>query len=748
MSSISWLPAWIVALFGSAAAAAPLVRVAPRLGPLLLALVPGAATVWFAGQIPQVAEPMVWSHRWVPGLGVEIALRLDPLALAFALLVCGVGALVVVFAGGYLRGKASAAPTIAGLLAFAAAMLGLVLADDALFMFVCWEATTLVSYLLVGLEHTKASARSAARRALLITAAGGLGLLGALVGLEVATGAETLSSTPAVSGTAGTWIAAGVLLAAFTKSAQAPFHIWLPGAMAAPTPVSAYLHSATMVKAGVYLVLRLGPTLGDVALWRPSLLLVGGVTAVLGGVLAMAATDLKRLLACTTVAALGCMMLVAGVDHPLAAGAALGLALTHGLYKAGLFMAAGAIEKHAGTRDLSEMPPSGRLPMALLGAAVLAGLSMAAAPPLLGFAAKETALTVVLAAGGVPAFFGAFTLTASGATFVYAALAIVREPRTTGVGRLSVMILGPPLALAVAGAVAGPASAALGVALLDPVVGDAVGLAVWHGVGAPLALSALALVLGAVLWRRRAALRAAAGLIDRAADPAGHDRLWVYVVRVARVVARAVQPVALRANLSVILLATVGLVIFALLRMQAPQSWATSAAPDAIDAVLAVFLVGGAFGAVCARRRLIAIGALGAVGLGAALFYLRHGAPDLAMTQLLVEVLTVVLLMLAFRKLPELGPRRTGISRRWSAAVALAAGGAVGLLVYVAGSVELGPGISSWFSAHALPDGHGRNVVNVILVDFRALDTLGEVAVLAAAALGAHALLARGGAAT
>ncbi len=741
----SWLPIWTVALLAAAALAVPLVRALPRLGPCLLALVPGAAAAWFGAQLPHVAvEPLAWSHPWVPALGVDVHLLLDPLALAFALLICGIGAPVVVFAGGYLRGKAVAAPTVAGLLAFAAAMLGLVLADDALFMFVCWEATTIISYLLVGLEYEKSSARTAARRALLITAAGGLALLGALVGLEVVTGADTLSTTPALADGAAVFIALGVLLAAFTKSAQVPFHVWLPGAMAAPTPVSAYLHSAAMVKAGVYLVLRLAPTLGEVWLWRPALLIVGGATALVGGLLAMAATDLKRILACTTVAALGCMLLLAGVDHPLALGAALGLALAHGLYKAGLFMVAGATEKVAGSRDLAQMDPAGaRMPWILAVTAGLAGLSMAAAPPFFGFAAKETALTVALAGGGGAAVFGALVLTLAGAAFVYAALAVAREPRGASGKRLTVMVIGPPLLLALVGLVAGPGSGLLGAALLDPVAGAAVGLAVWHGVGVPLGLSLLALALGVVGWRRRAAVRAAAPRIDRAADPGWHDRLWSHVVALAGAVARAVQPVALRANLSVILLAAVGMVTFALLRMRPPSAWVGSPMPDAIDVMLALFLLGGALGAVRARGRLTAIGALGAVGIGAALFYLRHGAPDLAMTQLLVEVLTVVLLMLAFRGLPDLGPRRTGAERRWSAGVALAAGGMIGALVYVAGAVDLGPGISTWFSTQALPEGYGRNVVNVILVDFRALDTLGEVVVLAVAALGALALLAR-----
>lgn len=783
------LPLLVAAHLVAAVLAPPLVRRLPRGGPLILSLVPAAGAAWLAAQIPAVAAGATpsWSHAWVPALDLHLSLRLDPLGLAFALLVCGVGAAVVVFGGGYLRGKPIAGATLGGLLAFAAAMLGLVLADDLLWLFICWEATSLASYLLVGLEYDRPEARAAARRALLVTAGGGLALLGGLVALGLAAGTGRISALdPDALGLgpiAHAAVALAVLLGAATKSAQFPFHFWLPGAMTAPTPVSAFLHSATMVKAGVYLVLRLGPALDGSPVWQSGLLAFGGVTALVAGVLALTAVDLKRLLACTTIGALGTMMLLVGVGTPEARGAALGLVLAHGLYKGALFMVAGGIKKASGSLDLRDLGGLGRAQRPLAVAAALAALSMAGLPPLMGFAAKETALAAILAGGlgGLVAVAVLAAMVLAGGAFVYAALAIAREPFATramasrdgithdtdgmdGTDTLSPqaaapamtrllpwMVVAPPLTLALLGLAAGLLAAPLGRALLDPVGGAPTGLAAWHGFGLPLALSAASVAFGALLWTTRARLRRVAW-IDRLADPTPHDRAWDALIINARHLTALIQPPALRAGLAAVVLSAAGLATIALARLAAgPLADGTltltaGPTPDAVDWLLAAFLLGGALGAALARHRLGAIAALGAVGIGAALFFLRHGAPDLAMTQLLVEALTVVLLVLALGRLPDLRPARRGAARVWSALVALSAGLVVGALAYVAGGVDLGPGVSGWFAEQSMPAGHGRNVVNVILVDFRALDTLGEIAVLGVAALGVGALLARRGA--
>lgn len=755
----------LAALFAAAVVTAPIVRRWPRGGPVALALVPAAGAGWLVWVAPQVVTaPIEWSRVWVPALDLAVALRLDALGLVFALLVCGVGAAVVVYAGGYLRGKPTAAPAVAGLLAFAGAMLGLVLADDLLWLFVCWEATSIASYLLVGLEHEKAEARAAARRALLVTAGGGLALLGGLLGLGLVADEWRISAIGSIAGhPAYGFIAAGVLVGAATKSAQWPFQFWLPGAMAAPTPISAYLHSATMVKAGVFLVLRLGPALGGTAGWQWALMGMGAATAIAGGALALGSTDLKRLLAATTIGALGVMMLLVGVDTPLARGAAVAVVAAHGLYKGALFMVAGGLEKAGGSRDVRRLWGLGRRHRWLWVTAALAGLSMAGVVPLAGFVAKETAFVALLAGG---AAWGAAVLAVAGAAFVFVALAVAWEPlaarrgdgsdgsdggdgidgkAAAGAGKpLSPLVVGPPLVLAVLGLVSGVLAGALGVAVVDPFAGVPVGLAVWHGFGVPLALSAASVVLGWLLWRARRWLRRRLTVVDRLADPAPHDQAWAAAVGAAKAVTAVAQPAALRASIAAVLLVAAGLGALALLRMT-PTWPAWGALPDPVDAVLVVFLLGGALGAARARRRLGAIAALGAVGFGVALFFLRHGAPDLAITQFLVEALTVVLLVLAFERLGDLRPARRGVDRTWAAVVAGAAGVVVALLVWRASAVELGPGVSDWFAAQSLPAGRGANVVNVILVDFRALDTLGEIAVLGVAALGVGVLLARRG---
>ncbi len=364
-----------------------------RFLPAALAL---AATAWFAGFIAPVAAGIVPELvvPWVPALGIDLAFRLDGLALAFALLICGIGAMVFLYAATYFRDDRRLAALLLTLMAFAVAMLGLVTADDAITLFVFWEGTTVTSWLLVGFDHERASARAAALQALLVTGLGGLALLAGLLVMGGLAGTYRLSAFnqmgemfraspfyPAIF-----WL---VIVAAFTKSAQFPFQFWLPNAMAAPTPVSAYLHSATMVKAGVYLLARLTPALGGTELWVSVLVPVGGFTMLLASVWAMRQTDLKLMLAYTTVMGLSMMVMLLGVGTPAAIVAAMTFLLVHAFYKAGLFLAVGMIEKGAGSRSYPAVAGlAGAMPLTAAVVA-LAALSMGGFPPLFGFVGKE-----------------------------------------------------------------------------------------------------------------------------------------------------------------------------------------------------------------------------------------------------------------------------------------------------------------------------------------------------------------------
>lgn len=752
LPSPAWLPLSLVLLTTAACVAPVLLRRLPALGPWLLAAAPGTvfAGALFAGASVLAGDPLTWSAPWAASFSLEVALRLDPLAWCFTLVVVGVGALVVPYAGAYLAGRPERGRTIGLMLAFEAAMLGLVLADDLMFLFVCWEATSVVSYLLIGLDHRREEARAGARRALLVTGAGGLALLGGLVLAGLAGDVwrpSALADAHLQASALYPAIVLLVLLGAATKSAQVPFHGWLPGAMVAPAPVSALLHAATMVKAGVYLLLRLAPALGGTALWQGALLTVGGATVLVAAVLAVGQVDLKRLLAFTTVGALGCMVLLIGVDTPTATVAAVLLVWSHAAYKGALFMVAGAVEKLTGTRDVRSLGGWARALPAVAVAAGAAGASMAGLPATLGAVAK--------AVGGDAAATSAwagFVLTVGAVAFAGVAFVVTLEvfggpaadpPRVPKRPAARGLWL-PPAVLGVVGVVG-----ALGVEAVGPVLAAlapaAAPVGIWPTTPSAWGSAALVWGLAGVLFWRRHTLRRFAPAVSPLAALATYDRVGRSIVGAARSITGVVQNGSLRAYVAVFVCVAAGAIAAAFAAGGTAGAPAPPAVPlRAVDLLLACFVVGGALGTALGRTRIGAVVALGAVGLGVALLFLRHGAPDLALTQLLVEALAVVLLILAFRGLPAMAPPRAGRLRRWNLVISAAGGLAVALLLYAAQSFDAGARVSAWFDAASLPEGHGRNVVNVILVDFRAFDTLGEITVLGIAALGVGALLARG----
>jgi multicomponent Na+:H+ antiporter subunit A len=746
-----------------ACALAPLIHRAfgGRAG-VLLAAAPALIFAHFARFLGPIAsgKALEESWPWVAGLGVRLAFRLDGLSLLFALLVTGIGALVLVYGAGYLKGDPRLPRFYSALLFFMAAMLGLVLADDAIALFVFWELTSVSSYLLIGFDHEQEKARQAALQALLVTGGGGLALLAGLLLLGEVAGTLQLSALGAQAGAIQAHalylpVLLLVLLGAFTKSAQFPFHFWLPGAMAAPSPVSAYLHSATMVKAGIYLLARLNPALGGSDAWHGLVILAGTATLITGAVLAYGQTDLKRLLAFTTVGALGTLTVLVGISTELSARAAMVFLLVHALYKAALFLGVGAIDHEAGTRDVRLLGGLARAMPLTAVAVVASALSMAGLPPFFGFVAKELFYEAKQEAplGGSLLVIASF----AGSALVAAAAGLVAWRPFFGKSRATPrhaheappsLWLGPVLLAALSVAL-GLFPDVLAVPLVQPAASAMRGehtevvLLPWVGMSPAFVQSLLVLALGAVLYAvHDRALGWLAPLLRLAAwGPArAYQAVMAGIVAVAKAQTRVLQNGVLGRYLLVTIGTTVGLGGYALATRVGPVP--IHLEPVGLgEAAVALTLVAGAVAVVRAQSLLFAVAALGVVGYGVAVVFLLFGGPDLALTQFAIETLSVLLFALVLRRLPRLRVLSPRSERIRDGVVAVAGGVFVTLLVLAATAATHPTPLRDYFGAASLALANGRNVVNVILVDFRGFDTLGEITVLAVAALGVVALL-------
>lgn len=759
---------WLLSTFVLAALAPWLHRLLRAATPWVLATYAAAMAVCLATWAPQVADGatprLAWT--WAAALGMEFSLRLDGWGLLMAIVISGVGATILLYGGGYLAGDRRLGSFYMFLLLFMGSMLGVALADNLLLMFVFWELTSLSSYLLIGFDHERPAARAAALQALLVTGLGGLALLAAVVLMGVAGGSYEFSSLlsrgDAIRGHASyPAIIVLVLLGAFTKSAQFPFHFWLPNAMEAPTPVSAYLHSATMVKAGVFLLARLTPILGGTAAWQVPLMLAGGATMLLGAVMALGSDTLKRILAYSTVSVLGTLTMLIGVGTPAALHAAVVMLLAHALYKGALFMIAGAVSHATHEYEPERLGGLARIMPWTATSAGLAALSMCGLPPAFGFIAKEAFYESTLGASGwstwltSAAVLGNVLLIAVALRVGVMPFAARATQATTDAHEVSLTLwLGPAL-LAAIGILIGLSPAVCDARLVVP-AGAAIGagetpprLALWHGVGPALYLSGLTVAVGCAAFAMRRAARLA-GIALRKPAAWGPESWYHGCVAGMNAVAtwqtRVLQNGYLRVYLWTTLVTAVGLVGYALLRgadlTDLPLSWDLHAGETVVCALILLATAA----AVRARARLAAIALLGAVGYGVALIFVFFGAPDLAMTQFLIETLLVILFVLVFYHLPPFVIYSERAARTRDAIVATAFGGMMALLVMAIGGGHDGPRVSDYFAERSLGEAHGRNVVNVILVDFRAIDTLGEITVLAAAAAGVYALLRlRGG---
>jgi len=734
---------------------------------LATALAPLLALLLLLREAPRVfaGEVLVSHWDWLPGLGLNLSLRLDGLGFLFALLILAIGLLVILYGRYYLSNNDPMGRFFSYLLLFMAAMLGVVLSENLLLMMFFWELTSLSSFLLIGYWSHSSEARKGARMALAVTGGGGLALLAGVLLIGHVVGSYELS----VVLQSGDLIRAHalypvllvlVLLGVFTKSAQFPFHFWLPHAMAAPTPVSAYLHSATMVKAGVFLLARLYPALAQSDLWFWLVSSVGLTTLLLGACVALFKHDLKGLLAYSTISHLGLITLLFGLDTRLAVVAGVFHIINHATFKAALFMSAGIIDHETGTRDMRRL--NGLWPYMPITAtlAMVAAASMAGVPLMNGFLSKEMffAETLQQQVYGSASWLVPLLATIAGMFSVAYSLRFINEvffngkpvnvphfpphepPRFMRVPVEVLVVLcllvGLLPGVVVGGLLAVAAGAALGGDLPE------YSLAIWHGFNVPLLMSALALVLGVLLyWRREPLFRWAA------ARPEIDAKLIfeAAVQRVGRAAGRftlLLENASLQRYMAWVLVSALVVSGSWLLQLPVVQGEVALSPIDPFTLLAAMMLAVTSMATVIwHHQRLTALMMLSVVGLLVAMTFARFSAPDLALTQLSVEVVTVVLMMLTLLFLPRQTPRESnGLRRARDLLLALGSGALVAVLT-LAVMTRPYETIAGFFLENSVSGGGGTNVVNVILVDFRGLDTLGEISVLAIAGVAIYALI-------
>ncbi len=707
-----------------------------------------------------------WQMDWLPQVGIQLALRADGLSALFALIVLGIGTVIFAYTGVYLKGARRSGHMLSLLLLFELAMLGVVLSDDVITLFICWELTSVISFLLISADYEKPSARFAGRHALLITGIGGLCLMGGLLIAAATFDTWKISEMQQAAALAGglptkAWVL--ILLGALTKSAIFPFHSWLPLAMAAPTPVSAYLHSATMVKAGVFLLLRLFPVLVLHAWWAPTLLTLGTITLLYAGYRALRVSDLKQVLAWTTIAALGTIVVALGTGTTAGVIAALVFIIVHALYKSSLFMLAGAIDKLTGTRELDSLAGLRRyMPFGAL-AGLLAGLSMAGIPPFVGFVGKELIYQAQLEAPGVSILIPVLAILGNALALVAAVLVGIepfrnrkiekerRHTTSTKVALLSIFALIPALFSLLFGLLSN--------ILIAPILSDTmrhsfalsedVQLGLWHGFNTALILSIITVAGGAALaaWR----IRKADSWLSPSWTPKDgaawlFETLPTFATFVIRPFKRASIVGWIGSTVIMVYVILVGTNIHAGLQMPALSLQDFDSFQTL---VLFLVLIGMAI-TIAARHPLTAIGGMGFIGSALAVWFLHRGAPDVGATQLLVEALSLLVLAWAWLRVtntykPNVLPpslRRQHYTSRIF--ISLAMGGGLTAILLLGGPWTPPTELGLDMIQRTQPEAFGLNVVNVILVDFRLFDTLGESAAIALAGLAALMLLSPG----
>jgi len=729
----------------------------------LLSLIPVILFAILIQQIGEVSssEGVTSIYEWIPSMGISLSFYLDGLSLLFALIITGIGSVVFFYAAAYLKKDIFVTRFYVYILIFMASMLGVVLSDNIFSLFVFWELTSISSYLLIGYYFDKEESRFSALQALLVTGMGGLALLAGLVLLNIITGTSEISQMTSLteiikSSPLYTGAVILILLGAFTKSAQFPFHFWLPNAMAAPSPVSAYLHSATMVKAGIFLMARMNPVLGGTDLWQYSLLIFGGVTMVFAGFLALKQTDLKKLLAYSTVSVLGTLTFLIGLGTETALKAMIIYLLAHSLFKASLFLVAGSIDHEAGTRNITRLSGlKSYMPItAVIG--IMAAFSKMGMFPFLGFIGKETIYDAAMksdsyaillfAAVFIGGVISGFVAIAAGIKpFVGKFIETPAKPHETPIA----MWAGPVL-LAALGLILGVFTESLAGNFIRSASYSVSGIMpgfeikLWHGFNPVLFFSFITLLMAYLLFIFREKFRNI-GLSSMPGDlvkpSVWYEKLMSGMLHAANFQTRMLQNGYMRYYITLIIITAVGLTGYAIFSFNDASDISISYEFDFTELIITLTMIAATISAVMAKSRLAAIASLGVVGYGVAVIFIMYGAPDLALTQFTIETLTVILFVLAIYKLPKYLPFSNTPRRIRDFILAALTGGMMAFIVLFTLSGNMISELKNYFAENSLTLGKGKNIVNVILVDFRALDTLGEITVLAIAAIGVFSLV-------
>jgi len=731
-------------------------------------LAPAIALAYVISLLPAVlaGEVIVEYLEWIPSAGLTLSMHLDGLALMFALLILGIGLLIILYARYYLSEKEAVGRFFSYLILFMTAMLSIVLANNVLQLWMAWEVTSISSFLLISFWSSKSESRKGARMALTVTGAGGLALLAGLLIIANIVGSYELSTILA----SGDLIREHslysvalilVLLGAFTKSAQFPFHFWLPHAMAAPTPVSAYLHSATMVKAGIFLLARLYPVLSGTEMWFLIVSLTGLITLLIGAYVALFKHDLKGLLAYSTISHLGLIVLLLGLNTQLAAVAALFHIMNHAVFKASLFMAAGIIDHEAGTRDMRKLGGLWRFMPYTATLAMVAAASMAGVPLFNGFLSKEMFLAETLhsSALGFLSWMIPVLATLAGVFAVAYSMRFIHDVFFNGEPKdLPKTPHEPPRYMKIPIEILVTLCLLVGIfpefmigGLLQAAASSVLmtdlpyySLAIWHGFNLPLLMSAIAITGGLLIYAYRSHLYRFQAQFHESDEKRVFEGVMQQLVKLATKAHDSLNNGSLQRYIAAMLLFTIGVTAFPMIHLESAKTHFPDQPLSGIEITAAFILCLSAIATVIYhRKRMVALITLSVVGLIVSIAFARFSAPDLALTQLAVEVVTVILLMLALYFLPQKTPAESSPSRVVrDVGIAAAIGGLVATINYAFITQPIDT-ISEFFLANSKTGGGGTNAVNVILVDFRGLDTLGEILVLGIAGLGIFNLLAR-----
>jgi len=731
----------------------------------LATTLPVGLFVYFAFQLATVSggSAMDSHHPWVPSLGINFDLRLDGLSLLFSLLITGIGALVFLYAASYLKGHPYLHRFFAYLSLFMASMLGVVLSDNVLLLFIFWELTSISSFFLIGFNNEDPGSRKNAIIALAVTGGGGFLLMAGLILIGYLSGSysinDMLDSNEFLKGHPFyPVILALVFMGAFTKSAQFPFHFWLPGAMKAPTPVSAYLHSATMVKAGIYLLARLYPVLGGTDYWTYPLITVGGITMLYSAFHAIFRTDLKGILAYSTIAALGILVFLLGIGTAYSLQAAAVFILVHALYKAALFLIAGVIDHETGTRDISRLSGLRAVLFPLFIAGLLAGLSSAGLPFTFGFIGKDLIYEATLQTDGIMSLVLTSLAVLTNILLLHAGLLAGLKPftghlpETYGSIHLPHWTMWmPPLLLALLGVTFGAFPAIADGSLLNPaataIINEPIDspLKIWHGFNTVLVLSGITLILGIILytvWKPTPQKAANLDRFNRFAPQEILQTLFGTFKRIATIYTNTLHSGLLRSYLLRIIVFAILLLAYRLFSGGPLQLTLANVQPvNVYEIAVACILIGAIYLTVTTASRLTVVVATSVIGYCICLQFVFYSAPDLAMTQFTIDTLTVVLFVLVLFRLPAFLNFANRRARLRDGIIAIVFGLLISLIAIQVLNQPTDNSVSKFYGDNAYVLAKGRNVVNVILVDFRGLDTLFELVVLGIAAIGVYSLL-------